>query len=190
MLRSALAKLLNMEDDIAVVAEAAAADQVVAAARKTTPDVALLDIEMPGGNGLDVAAELATQAPACRVIMLTTFGRPGYLRRAMEAHAAGFLLKDSPADELAAAIRRVVAGERVVDPSLAAAALTEGASPLTAREDEVLRASAEHATVAEIANAVHLSAGTVRNHLSTVIGKLGARNRTDALRIAQEKGWV
>ena len=151
MVRGALASLLDLEPDIEVVAQASRGDEVVAAAAASTPDVALLDIEMPGASGLDAADELRRALPGCRILILTTFGRPGYLRRAMEGGAAGFLLKDAPASELAAAIRRAVAGERVVDPGLAAAALSQGESPLTPREHEVLVASREHATVADLA---------------------------------------
>ena len=156
----------------------------------STPDVALLDIEMPGSTGLDAADELRRALPDCRILILTTFGRPGYLRRAMEGGASGFLLKDAPATELAAAIRRAVAGERVVDPGLAAAALSQGESPLTRREHEVLLASREHATVADLAGALYLSPGTVRNHLSSAMQKLDARNRAEAVRFAEEKGWL
>ncbi|HLI02199.1 MAG TPA: response regulator transcription factor [Acidimicrobiales bacterium] len=190
MVRQALATLLSLEGDIEVVAQVGQGDGVLQAARSGRPDVALLDIEMPGGDGLAAADELRRELPAIKVLILTTFGRPGYLRRAMESGAAGFLLKDAPAAELAAAVRRVLAGERVVDPGLAAAALSEGASPLTGRELEVLEAAREWPTVAEIADAVYLSPGTVRNHLSVIIGKLGARNRVDAVRIAVEKGWL
>jgi two-component system, NarL family, response regulator DesR len=190
MVRGALASLLGLEPDIEVVAQVARGDEVVAAAAATQPDVALLDIEMPGMSGLDAAAELRHALPNCRVLIVTTFGRPGYLRRAMEGGAAGFLLKDAPAPQLARAIRRAVAGERVVDPGLAAAALSEGESPLTSREHEVLAASRRHATVADIAGSVHLSPGTVRNHLSSVIMKTGARNRIDAIRIARKDGWL
>jgi two-component system, NarL family, response regulator DesR len=190
MVRGALASLLALEADIEVVAQVSRGDEVVVAALTEQPDVALLDIEMPGRTGLEVAGELAREMPGCHVLILTTFGRPGYLRRAMEAGAAGFLLKDAPASELAAAIRRAVAGERIVDPGLAAAALSEGESPLTAREHEVLAASREHATVADLASALYLSPGTVRNHLSSVMQKLGARNRAEAARLAEEKGWL
>jgi two-component system response regulator DesR len=145
---------------------------------------------MPGASGLEVLGRLAAQQPDCRILILTTFGRPGYLRRAMEGGAAGFLLKDAPIAELASAIRRAMAGERIVDPGLAAAALSEGASPLTAREQEVLLAVREHATVAQVASALHLSPGTTRNHLSAIMGKLGAHSRIEALRIAEEKGWL
>jgi two-component system response regulator DesR len=190
MVRTALASLLNLEPDIEVVAQVSRGDEVVAAADASAPDVALLDIEMPGSTGLDAADELRRALPDCRILILTTFGRPGYLRRAMASGAAGFLLKDTPAGELAAAIRRAVAGERVVDPGLAAAALSQGESPLTPRELEVLLASREHATVAELAGALYLSPGTVRNHLSSAMKKLDARNRAEAVRVAEEKGWL
>jgi two-component system, NarL family, response regulator DesR len=165
-------------------------DEVLEAARAPRPDVALLDIEMPGADGLEAAAQLRVELPECKVLMLTTFGRPGYLRRAMEQGASGFLLKDDPAEDLARAIRRAVRGERVVDPGLAAAALSEGPSPLTAREHEVLAAAREHATVADIASVLHLSPGTVRNYLSAAMGKVGGRNRAEAIRTAEEKGWL
>jgi two-component system, NarL family, response regulator DesR len=190
MVRGALASLLDLEPDIEVVAQVSRGDEVVAAALTSTPDVALLDIEMPGSTGLDAADALAGELPDCRILILTTFGRPGYLRRAMEGGAAGFLLKDAPASELAAAIRRAVAGERIVDPGLAAAALSQGESPLTPREREVLSASREHATVAELAGALYLSPGTVRNHLSSAMQKLDARNRSEAVRVAEERGWL
>jgi two-component system response regulator DesR len=190
MVRGALASLLGLEPDIEVVAQVARGDEVLAAAQSVDPDVALLDIEMPGATGLEALAQLRGALPGCRILILTTFGRPGYLRRAMETGASGFLLKDAPAQELASAIRRAVAGERIVDPGLAAAALSEGESPLTAREQEVLAASRNYATVADIAGALYLSPGTVRNHLSSVMQKLDARNRAEALKLAEEKGWV
>jgi two-component system response regulator DesR len=190
MVRGALASLLGLEPDIEVVAQVARGDEVLAAAQSVDPDVALLDIEMPGATGLEALAELRGALPGCRILILTTIGRPGYLRRAMETGASGFLLKDAPAQELASAIRRAVAGERVVDPGLAAAALSEGESPLTAREHEVLAASRNYATVADIAGALYLSPGTVRNHLSSVMQKLDARNRAEALKLAEEKGWL
>lgn len=190
MVRGALAALLSLEDDIAVVAEVARGDAVVPAALDVRPDVALLDIEMPGGDGLRAAADLREAVPGCRVLILTTFGRSGYLRRAMESGAAGFLLKDGPASELANAIRRVMAGERVVNPDLALAALSEGDNPLTNREREVLRAALDGATATDIANHLYLSEGTVRNHLSLAIQKMNARNRIEAARIAEEKGWL
>jgi len=190
MVRGALASLLGLEPDIEVVAQVSRGDEVVTAALSAHPDVALLDIEMPGTTGLDAAEALGRALPDCRILILTTFGRPGYLRRAMEGGASGFLLKDAPAHELAAAIRRAVSGERVVDPGLAAAALSQGESPLTPREHEVLAASRQHPTVADIAGALYLSPGTVRNHLSSVMQKLGARNRGEAVRMAEERGWL
>ncbi|WP_199836497.1 response regulator transcription factor [Streptomyces sp. CB01373] len=190
MMRGALALLLGMEDDMEVVAQVSAGDAVVDAALAHRPDVALLDIELPGMSGLDAAAELRERVPHCRVLILTTFGRPGYLRRAMEAGAGGFLVKDGPVEELAAAVRRVLAGETVVDPVLAAAALSAGPSPLTARECDVLRASADGATVADVAAKLHLSESTVRNYLSAAIGKTGTRNRTEAVREARRQGWL
>ncbi|MEU7379818.1 response regulator transcription factor [Streptomyces sp. NPDC042207] len=190
MMRGALALLLGMEDDMEVVAQVSAGDAVVDAALAHRPDVALLDIELPGMSGLDAAAELRERVSGCRVLILTTFGRPGYLRRAMEAGAGGFLVKDGPVEELAAAVRRVLAGETVVDPVLAAAALSAGPSPLTARECDVLRASADGATVADVAAKLHLSESTVRNYLSAAIGKTGTRNRTEAVREARRQGWL
>jgi two-component system response regulator DesR len=190
MVRGALSALLSLEEDVEIIAEVARGDEVVPAALDSLPDVALLDIEMPGGDGLSAAAALKERLPSCRVVILTTFGRAGYLRRAMESGAVGFLLKDAPASELAEAIRRVMAGDRVVDPGLAAAALSEGESPLTAREREVLAASANGATIENIAAKLYLSEGTVRNYLSTAIKKLGARNRVEAARRAERKGWL
>jgi two-component system, NarL family, response regulator DesR len=190
MVRGALASLLSLEEDFEVVAQVSRGDEVLDAARSAQPDVALLDIEMPGASGLDAAVALRRALPGCRILILTTFGRPGYLRRAMEGGADGFLLKDAPASELAAAIRRAVAGERVVDPGLAAAALSQGESPLTPREHEVLAASRAHATVAQLADALFLSPGTVRNHLSSAMQKLDARNRAEAVRVAEERGWL
>ena len=190
MVRGALSALLGLEEDIEVVAEVARGDEVVAAARTARPDVALLDIEMPGGGGLPAAQALREYLPSCRVVILTTFGRSGYLRRAMESGAVGFLLKDAPADDLPVAIRRVMQGERVVDPELALAALSEGSTPLTNREREVLSAALFGASLAEIATHLFLSEGTVRNHLSTAIQKLGAQNRMEAARLAEQKGWL
>jgi two-component system, NarL family, response regulator DesR len=190
MVREALASLLGMEEDIEVVAEVNRGDAVLAAARETHPDVALLDIEMPGADGIAAARQLSQEMPGCAILILTTFGRPGYLRRAMESGARGFLLKDAPAKELAIAIRRTVAGERVVDPALAAQALSEGKGPLSWREREILMASAAGSNIAEIAKSLHLSEGTVRNHLSSAIQKLGARNRFEAARAAEAKGWL
>jgi two-component system response regulator DesR len=190
MVRGALAALLRLEGDILVVAEAARGDTVVPAALAARPDVALVDIEMPGGDGLTAARALHDQLPSCRVVILTTFGRSGYLRRAMASGAIGFLLKDAPAAELAAAIRRVVAGERVVDPDLALAALSAGDNPLTDREREVLAAALDGASIADLAARLALSEGTIRNHLSAAIQKLGVRNRLEAARRAEEQGWL
>lgn len=190
MMRGALALLLGMEEDIEVVAQLGSGDGIVDAAVEHRADVALLDIELPGMSGLDAAAELRTRAPGCRVLILTTFGRPGYLRRAMEAGAAGFLVKDGPVEELAAAIRRVLAGETVIDPALAAAALGAGPNPLTPRECEVLKASVDGATVADIASRLTLSESTIRNYLSSAIGKTGTRNRAEAVREARQQGWL
>jgi two-component system response regulator DesR len=190
MIREALAALLSFEDDIEVVAQVGRGDEVTPAALATKPDVALLDIEMPGMDGLTAAAALSQASPGTKIVILTTFGRPGYLRRAMEAGASAFVVKDSPADRLARTIRQVLGGQRVIDPELAAAALSEGASPLTPRERDVLAASQDGATIAEIAAALYLSEGTVRNYLSACIQKTGARNRTEALRVAEERGWL
>ena len=190
MVRGALSALLSLEDDIEIVAEASRGDEVLPAALDTLPDVALLDIEMPGGDGLEAAAVLHERLPSCLVVILTTFGRSGYLRRAMESGAVGFLLKDAPASELAEAIRRAEKGERVVDPALAAAALSEGDNPLTVREREVLATSEGGAMIEDIAARLYLSEGTVRNYLSTAIKKLGARNRVEAARLAERKGWL
>ena len=190
MMRGALALLLCLEDDIEVAAQVASGDDVVPAALEVRPDVALLDIEMPGRNGLDAAADLRDRLPGCRVVILTTFGRPGYLRRAMEAGAHGFLVKDGPVEELATAIRRVLKGERVIDPALAAAALSAGPSPLTDRERDVLASAADGSTIADIARRLHLSESTVRNYLSSAIGKTGTRNRIEAARTARHNGWL
>ncbi len=190
LVREALCALLALEDDFEVVASVGRGDEVVAAAREHRPDVALLDIEMPGLDGLAAAAVLAAQVPDCRIVMLTTFGRAGYLRRAIEAGAAGFVVKDAPADVLADAIRRVRSGERVVDPALAVATLAAGESPLTARERDVLITARSGATIAEIASRLYLSEGTVRNYVSAAIAKTGARNRVGAVRMADERGWL
>ena len=190
LIRSALAALLVLEEDFEVVAAVGRGDEVVAAAKEHHPDVALLDIEMPGIHGLAAASVLAQEVPQCRSLILTTFGRPGYLRRAMESGAFGFVVKDAPPEQLADAIRRVVAGERVVDPVLAAATIASGTSPLTARERDVLVAARPGATVAEIARMLLLSEGTVRNYLSAAIAKTGTRNRVEAVRTADEQGWL
>ncbi len=190
MVRGALSALLSREKDVEVVAEVGRGDEVVQTALVTQPDVALLDIEMPGLDGLAAARALHNALPGCRSVILTTFGRSGYLRRAMESGAVGFLLKDAPASELAVALRRVMAGERVVDPDLALAALSEGNNPLTNREREVLAVALPGLSHAEIAARLFLSEGTVRNHLSAAMQKLGARNRMEAARLAEQKGWL
>jgi two-component system response regulator DesR len=190
MVRGAIAALLALEEDIEIVAEVSRGDEVVPSALESGPDVALLDVEMPGGDGLDAAAALRERMPSCRVIILTTFGRAGYLKRAMENGAAGFLLKDAPSSELARAIHKVMQGERVVDPDLAALALSAGDNPLTEREQEVLAASEGGATIEDVAARLYLSEGTVRNYLSTAIKKLGTRNRIEAARLAEKRGWL
>ncbi|MGH3784729.1 MAG: response regulator transcription factor [Pseudonocardiaceae bacterium] len=190
LVRGALAAMLGLEADIAVVAEVGSGDEVVPVARRTRPDVALIDVQMPGGDGLGAAAALRAELPTRRVLICTTFGRPGYLARAMASGAAGFIVKDAPPEQLVDAVRRVHAGLRVVDPTLAAESLTTGTSPLTGREHEVLVAAADGGTVAELSRRLHLSAGTVRNHLSAAIGKTGARTRAEAVRIAEDRGWL
>ena len=190
MVRGALATLLGLEPDREVVAEVGSGDAVVAAARSSKPDVALIDVEMPGLDGIAATAALHEALPGVRVLIVTTFGRPGFLRRALQAGASGFVVKDTPARQLAEAVRRVHSGLRVVDPALAADSLAGGESPLTARETEVLIAAREGGSVADIARHVSLSEGTVRNHLSSAIGKTMARNRADAVRIADEYGWL
>ncbi|WP_067567495.1 response regulator transcription factor [Nocardia acidivorans] len=190
LVRGALAALLNLESDLEVVAEVGRGDEVLAAVARTTPDVALLDVEMPGLDGIAAAAQLHTAHPAVRILMVTTFGRPGYLRRAIDAGASGFVVKDTPARELADAVRRVHMGLRVVDPALATETLTAGTSPLTTREREVLAAASHGATAAAIAKSLHLSEGTVRNHLSSAIGKTGTRTRAEAAHTAERLGWL
>ena len=190
MIREALAALLSFEDDIEVVAQVGRGDEVVKAAQDTGPDVALLDIEMPGMDGLTAARELKKHSPGTQIVILTTFGRPGFLRRAMESGVSAFLVKDSPADKLTHTIRRVLNGEKVIDPDLAAAALADGVNPLTPRERDVLSESEQGGTIAEIAASLYLSEGTVRNYLSACIQKTGARNRAEAIRIASERGWL
>jgi len=190
LVRGALAALLGLEHDIEVVAEAEDGEAALVAVREHSADVALLDVQMPGLDGLATAERLRREAPGCRVLMVTTFGRPGYVRRALQAGAAGFVVKDTPARQLAEAVRKVHAGLRVIDPSLAAESLVAGESPLTAREVDVLRVSAGGGTVADIAREVFLSEGTVRNHLSSAMAKTGGRTRGDAARIASENGWL
>lgn len=190
MVRGALAALLSLEPDLEVVAEATRGDDALDRALAARPDVALLDIELPGRSGLDVAADLRRCLPGCRVVIVTTFGRPGYLRRALAAGVSGFLLKDAPSADLAVAIRRVAAGERVVSPDLAFEALEIGDCPLTAREREVLAAARSGRSSGELARDLHLSEGTVRNHLSSAIQKLGAQTRGEAARLAEQRGWL
>ena len=189
-MRSALALLLGLEKDIEIVALVEEGKQVLPQALATKPDIAVLDIEMPGRTGLDLAKDLRGELPDCRVIIVTTYGRPGYVRRALEAGVRGFLIKDDPVQELAVAIRRVLAGEQVVDPQLAMAALAAGPNPLTEREREVLIAAADGATVADIALRLSLSESTVRNYLSTIIGKTETRNRMEAVRKSRHNGWL
>ncbi|MGO3319364.1 MAG: response regulator transcription factor [Microbacterium gubbeenense] len=190
LVRGALAALLQLEPDIDVVAEVGRGDEVVAAARAADVDVCLLDIEMPGVDGIEAARLLTAELPAVRSIIVTTFGRPGYVRRALEAGASGFVVKDTPAGELADAVRAVHAGRRVVDPSLAADSIVGGTNPLSDREREILRASLAGDPVAAIARTVHLSQGTVRNYLSAAIAKTGATNRVGAARAAEANGWL
>jgi two-component system response regulator DesR len=190
LFRSALAALLSLQPDFEVVASVGRGDEVTAAVKACQPDIALVDIQMPGIDGLAAAAVLAREVPHCRSLILTTFGRPGNLRRAIEAGACGFVVKDAPAEQLADAIRRVMAGEHVIDPVLAAATLAGGTSPLTARERDVLAAARPGTTVADIARTLVLSEGTVRNYLSAAMAKVGARNRAEAVRVADERGWL
>lgn len=190
LVRGALAALLNLEPDLEVVAQVARGDEIVATALDVRPDVAMLDVEMPGLDGLAAAAALREMVPTCKVLIVTTFGRAGYLRRAMEAGALGFVVKDAPAEQLADAVRRVARGERVVDPTLAAATLAGGSSPLTGRERDALAAARDGATIADIAKRLFLSEGTVRNYLSSSISKTGTRNRVEALRVAEDNGWL
>lgn len=190
LVRDALARLLELEPDLHIVAQVSTGDQVVPAALEAKPDIALLDIEMPGLDGLSATADLRRAAPECRVLILTTFGRPGYLRRAMDAGANGFLVKDGPVDQLAAAIRRAMLGEQIIDPALAISALSAGPNPLSTRERDVLIAAADGSAITDIARRLHLSEGTVRNYLSAAIGKTGARNRLEASRVATANGWL
>lgn len=190
LVRGAMSALLGLEPDLRVVAEVGAGDEMVPAALAHRPDVAVVDVEMPGLDGIEATAALREAAPGVRVLIVTTFGRPGYLRRALQAGASGFVVKDTPAAQLADAVRRVHAGLRVVDPALATDSLVAGESPLTERETEVLRAARDGASVAVIAGRVFLSEGTVRNHLSAAIGKTQAANRAEAVRIAEGNGWL
>ncbi|MFJ3408076.1 response regulator [Promicromonospora sp. NPDC090134] len=190
LVRGALAALLDLETDLEVVAQVGRGDEVVAAARAARADVALLDVEMPGLDGIAAAAAIRAELPGCRSLIVTTFGRPGYLRRALDVGASGFVVKDTPAEQLADAVRRVHSGLRVVDPDLAVASLAVGSSPLTERETHVLALAADGGTVAQVAGEAYLSEGTVRNYLSSAMGKTGARTRAEAVRIARENGWL
>ena len=190
LVRGALSALLNLEPDLEVVVEVGSGDAVLPAVLEHRPDVALLDVEMPGLDGIAATAEVRRHAPDTRVLIVTTFGRPGYLRRAIQAGASGFVVKDTPAGQLADAVRRVHAGLRVVDPALATDSLLAGESPLTARETEVLQAARDGSPVAAIAARLFLSEGTVRNHLSSAIGKTGAANRAEAVLTAEGNGWL
>lgn len=190
ILRDTLVAVLQLEDDLEVVATAATGDEIVPAGLEHRPDVAVLDIDLPGIDGLTAAAELHRRLPACRTLILTGMGKPGHLRRAMAAHVRGFMIKDAPADQLIDAIRRVAAGERVVDPQLALAALEVAENPLSPREAEILKLHAAGASATEIAAELFLSYGTVRNYLASAVTKLGARNRVDAARIAADAGWL
>jgi len=190
MMRGALAVLLGLEPDIEVVAEVSTGTAILPRALETRPDVALLDIELPGRSGLDAAADLARELPGCAVVMVTTFARPGYVQRAMAAGARGFLVKDGPAEELAEAVRQVAAGGTVVDPGLARSALRHATSPLTDRERAVLVEAEGGATIADIAIRMQLSVSTVRNYLSSAIGKTGTRNKVEAALQARRMGWL
>ena len=190
MFRTAVRRLLELEDDMEVVAEVARGDEVVRAALAARPDVAVVDIEMPAQDGISAASELRKRLPECRTLILTMFGQPGFVQRAIERGVSGFILKDAPIEVLAAAIRRCAAGETVMDPSLAARALRARASPLSTREREILAACAEGLSTAELATRLWLSEGTVRNRVSEILGKLGARNRAEAVQIARDRGWL
>jgi two-component system response regulator DesR len=190
LIRGALVALLALEDDMEVVAELDRGDEIVATAVATRPDVAVLDIDLPGLDGLTAAEQLYQKLPECRTLVLTGLSQPGNLLRALKVHVRGFIIKDAPADTLADGIRRVAAGARVIDPDLVAAALETGTSPLTARETDVLRAAQDGISTDEIAAHLSLSSATVRNYLSNAITKVGARNRIDAIRIARNAGWL
>jgi two-component system response regulator DesR len=190
ILRETLVAVLSLEADMEVVAEVSVGDQIVAAALEHRPDVAVMDIDMPGTDGLTAAAELHNRLPECRVLILTGLGRPGNLRRAVAARVAGFVVKDAPSQELIDAVRQVAAGGRVIDLQLALAALEAPDNPLSPREAEVLKRHAAGADPAEIAAEMFLSYGTVRNYLAAAVTKLGARNRVDAARIAADAGWL
>ena len=190
MLRTAVRRLLDLEDDIEVVAEVARGDELVPAALAVRPDVAVVDIELPVQDGIRAASDLRQRLPSCRTLILTMYGRPGFVQRALEGGVSGFVLKDAPVEVLAAAIRRCAAGEEVIEPTLAAQALRAGSCPLSSREREILAACAEGLSTAEIATRQWLSEGTVRNRVSEILGKLGVRNRAEAVRIARDNGWL
>jgi two-component system response regulator DesR len=190
MVRGALVALLEMEPDLKVVAQFDSGDQLVPTALELRPDVAIVDIDLPGLDGLSAADQLRTALPSCRVLILTSLGRPGTFRRAMAAKVSGFLLKDAPPDQLADAVRKVAQGGRVIDPQLALAAWEVEENPLTRREVEVMKLAANGAEAMEIATRLFLSIGTVRNYLTSAVTKLNARNRVDAIRIAQDNGWL
>ena len=190
LVRGALAALLDLEPDLEIIGEVGSGQEAVDACATTMPDVALLDVEMPGMDGIAATEELKRRFPSVHVLIVTTFGRPGYLRRALRAGADGFVVKDTPAAQLAEAVRRVAAGLRVIDPALAADSVVVGESPLTVRETDVLRVARHGGTVDDVARQLSLSEGTVRNHLSSAIGKTGARTRSEAARIATDNGWL
>ncbi|MFF2407956.1 DNA-binding response regulator [Streptomyces sp. NPDC058092] len=190
MVRGALVALLSLERDLEVVASVERGDEILPAVREHQPQVAVIDIDLPGLDGLTAAAQLHERVPSCRALILTSLGRPGMLRRAMSAKVSGFLLKDAPPQELAEAVRKVAAGQRVINSELALAAWGGAENPLTARETEVLQLASEGMDAAEVAKKLRLSTGTVRNYLTTAATKLNARNRVDAIRIAQEAGWL
>jgi two-component system response regulator DesR len=190
MVRGALVALIELEPDLTVVADVERGDEIVPAALQHRPDVAIIDIDLPGLDGLTAAAALHEKLPSCRTLILTNLGRSGTLRRALAAHVSGYMLKDAPPDQLAAAIRNVAAGRRVIDTQLALSAWEGGQSPLSPREHEVLRLAAEGAEPSEIAATLHLSVGTVRNYLTTIVTKLNARNRVDAIKTAIDAGWL
>ena len=190
MIRGALVALLDREQDMEVVAELDRGDQILDAALRARPDVAVLDIDLPGMDGLTASRQLHEQLPGCRILVLTGLSQPGVLLRALNAHVRGFILKDAPARTLADGVRRVAAGERVIDPDLVAAALDTGTSPLTPRETDVLREAARGTSTEDIGALLALSPATVRNYLSNAIGKVGARNRVEAVRIVRDAGWM
>ncbi|MDR8413959.1 response regulator transcription factor [Nonomuraea sp. 3-1Str] len=190
MIRAALTALLRLEPDIEVVAEVTRGDEIVPVALRHRPDVAIVDIDLPVLDGITAAASLRGELPSCRILVLTALGRPGQVRRALEAGIQAFLVKDAPGERLADAVRRTAAGLRVLDPELVASALQYGESPLTPREATVLREAARGASAEDISARLHLSAGTVRNYLTSAITKTGARNKIDAIRIAEDAGWL